>query len=59
MLSVFKDDAAVGIYNAAYVPLLAVTTIISQYKKMNKNNTFLTLKANLINGVYHENKSGV
>lgn len=30
MLSVFKDDAAVGIYNAAYVPLLALTGIISQ-----------------------------
>ncbi|CAD7775958.1 Polysaccharide biosynthesis protein [Candidatus Methanoperedenaceae archaeon GB50] len=29
MLSVFKDDAAVGIYNAAYVPLLALTGIIS------------------------------
>jgi len=30
MLSVFKDDAAVGIYNAAYLPLLALTGIISQ-----------------------------
>ena len=29
MLSIFKDDAAVGIYNAAYVPLLALTGIIS------------------------------
>ena len=29
MLSVFKDDAAVGIYNAAYVPLLAITGIVS------------------------------
>ena len=29
MLSVFKDDAAVGIYNAAYAPLLALTGIIS------------------------------
>ena len=29
MLSVFKDDAAVGIYNAAYVPLLAITAIVS------------------------------
>jgi O-antigen/teichoic acid export membrane protein len=28
MLSVFKGDAAVGIYNAAYVPLLALTGII-------------------------------
>ena len=30
MLSVLKGDAAVGIYNAAYVPLLALTGIISQ-----------------------------
>ena len=30
MLSIFKDDAAVGIYNAAYIPLLAVTGILSQ-----------------------------
>jgi O-antigen/teichoic acid export membrane protein len=30
MLSVFKGDAAVGIYNAAYIPLLALTAIISQ-----------------------------
>jgi O-antigen/teichoic acid export membrane protein len=29
MLSFFKDDAAVGIYNAAYTPLLTLTTIIS------------------------------
>jgi O-antigen/teichoic acid export membrane protein len=29
MLSIFKDDAAVGIYNAAYVPLLALIGIIS------------------------------
>ena len=29
MLSVFKDYAAVGIYNAAYVPLLAITGIVS------------------------------
>jgi len=29
MLSVFKDDAVVGIYNAAYVPLLAITGIVS------------------------------
>ena len=28
MLSIFKDDAAVGIYNAAYNPLLALTGII-------------------------------
>lgn len=28
MLSVFKDDVAVGIYNAAYVPLLALTGIM-------------------------------
>lgn len=29
MLSVFKDDAAVGIYNAAYFPLLAITGLVA------------------------------
>jgi O-antigen/teichoic acid export membrane protein len=29
MLSVLKDDIAVGVYNAAYTPLLAITGIIS------------------------------
>lgn len=29
MLSIFQDDAAVGIYNAAYIPLLAMISIIS------------------------------
>ena len=28
MLSILKDDAAVGIYSAAYIPLLALTSII-------------------------------
>lgn len=30
MLSILKNDAAVGIYNAAYTPLLALTSMISQ-----------------------------